>query len=701
MVFSDSQLPTEFYSQFKIFHELMSIKIREILLVASSYDAFILEEDGSLASRIINEYSGLNLSLPPRVTRTASAREALAMLAGKNFDMVLTMPNLDDMDAFALGVEIKKTHPHLPVILLVHSTRSLLPFTGENKLTGIDKVYVWSGNSDLLLALVKNVEDSLNIQQDTLKCKVRVLILVEDSPVYYSSFLPIIYKEIVQQTQAVLGSGLNEDHRLLKMRARPNILLAATYEDAMAYYEKYRDYLFGIISDTRLPRNGQLTDDAGYALLTEIKAAIPDLPMLLMSSNPQNRRKAEQIPATFLDKNDSNLLAELHDFFLSHLGFGDFVFRLENGREVDRASTLRELEKKLSQVPDESLWFHGRRNHFSNWLMGRSEISLASTFREKHAREFKTTQELRDYIISYVHALRIWRQKGVVAQFSPKTFDAETMDFVKIGQGSLGGKARGLAFMSALLHQNPGIHEKYADIDIKIPKSLVICTDGFESFVATNKLERFATDEYPDENVRDAFLKAEMPQWLVERLTFYLNQVSHPLSVRSSSLLEDAQFQPYAGLYETYMIPNNHPDPAVRLQRLVMAIKLVYASTYYEGPKVFSRNISKQPQKESMAVIIQQLAGSAYGDFFYPAISGVAQSQNFYPFGRMKADDGIAHIALGLGKAVVEGEKTLRFSPRYPELLPQFSTVDDMLANSQRYFYALKIRGCAAIYRAP
>ncbi len=692
MVLSESYLPTEFYSQFKIFHEIMSIKIREILLVASPYDAFILEEDGSLASRIINEYSGLNLSMPPRVTRTSSAHEALILLKNKAFDLVVTMPNLDDMDAFSLGIEVKKTNPNLPVILLAHSTRTLQPIIDNQNISGIDKVFVWSGNSDLLLALVKNVEDQLNIENDTKKAMVRVLILVEDSPVYYSSFLPLIYKEIVKQTQAVLGSGLNEDHRLLKMRVRPKILLAENYEEAMAYYEKYRDYLFGIISDTRLPRNGKMVDDTGAGLLSQMNREIPDLPMLLLSSNPDNIAAAKQIPAIFLDKNSPNLLEELHDFFMNHLGFGDFIFRLPDGTQIDRASNLRELEEKLAHLPEESLWYHARRNNFSNWLMGRSEISLASVFREKRADEFTVTEDMRNYIISNVHALRLWRHKGVVTQFNPVTFDAATMDFVKVGQGSLGGKARGLAFMSVLLHQNPQIHEKYAQVDIKIPKSMVICTDGFESFVAQNQLAYLAIGHYADAQVRETFLNAKMPEWLIKILEIYLSQVKYPLSVRSSSLLEDAQFQPYAGLYETYMIPNNHPQLSVRLQRLVTAVKLVYASTYYEGPKAFAQNTSNQPQKESMAVIIQQLAGNEYGDYFYPAISGVAQSHNYYPISHMTAEEGIVHIALGLGKTVVEGEQTLRFSPKYPEVLPQFSTVEDMLANSQRSFYALKIR---------
>jgi len=687
-----NQIPGEFYSHLKAFHELMAIKVREILFVSSPYDAFIMEEDGSPASRIINEYSGLNLSMPPRVTRTSSAQEALSLLNKKKFDMVLTMPHIDDMDAFSLGLEIKKFNPNLPVILLAHSPKAIYPFPENKDRKGIDKIFIWSGNSDLLLALVKNVEDRLNVERDTRKAMVRILVLVEDSPVYYSSFLPLIYKEVVKQTQAVLEVGLNEEHRLLTMRARPKILLAENYEDAMELCLKFRSFLFGIISDTRIPKDGKMVDDAGFVLLSQMKKEIPDLPLLLMSSKSSNKAKAKQIPAVFLDKNSPNLLEEVRDFFLTYLGFGDFVFRMPDGTEIDRASDLRTLEAKVAQIPEESLWHHAEHNHFSNWIMSRSEIALASKFREVQASDFVSADVMRNYIIANIHAARKWRQKGMVAQSKSHNFDADIMDFVKIGQGSLGGKARSLAFMSALLQQNPKIYEKYSEINIEIPKTLVISTDGFESFITRNNLKDFATQSWTDEEIAAVFLQADMPEWLVKELEAYLSQVKYPLSVRSSSLLEDAQFHPYAGVYETYMIPNNHSELSKRLEHLITAIKLVYASTYYEDAKTFARSTSTQPQEESMGVIIQQLTGEEYGDYFYPAISGVAQSHNFYPISKMKPEEGIAHIALGLGKIVVEGGRTVRFSSKYPSMMPQFSMVDDILANAQRFFYALKVR---------
>ena len=686
----ESSKVSEFYPNFKIFHELMANKVREILLVASPYDAFIIEQDGSLASRIINEYSGLNLSQPPRITRTASAVTALEILAERDFDLVLTMPHLQDMNAFSLGTKIKKIRPQMPVILLAHGSQYVAP--DKMAYEGIDKVFIWSGNSDLLLALVKNVEDRLNIEADTRRARVRVLILVEDSPVYYSSFLPLIYKEIVHQTQTVLGEGLNEEHRLLKMRARPKIVLASSFEEATALYEQYRDFTFGVMSDARFPRNGKMDDEAGYRLLRRIREEIPDLPLLMLSSEPKNQARADSVPAAFLDKNSPNLLGELHDFFLAHLGFGDFVFRLPDESEVDRASSLRELEKKLPSVPDASLWYHAERNHFSNWIMGRSEIVLASWFREVQASEFETADELRDFLISNINALRRWRQRGVVTVYRRETFDADVMDFLKIGTGSLGGKARGLAFMSILLQENAGIYERFPGVKIRIPKTLVLSTEGFEAFVAENELQRFARKSYSDQQVAAAFLAGKMPGWLIEDLSTFLDQVHYPLSIRSSSLLEDAHFQPYAGLYDTFMIPNNHADPALRLTHLKQAIKRVFASTYFEGPKAFTRKIGNAPHEESMGVIVQELAGRPFGAYFYPLLSGVAQSHNFYPVAGMRAEDGIARIALGLGRCVMEGERSLRFSPRHPEVLPQFSTIDDILTNAQRFFYALRIR---------
>jgi CheY-like chemotaxis protein len=686
-----SYMASEFDTHFKVFHELMSNKVLEILLVASSYDAYILEEDGSPASKIVNEYRGLNLSRPPRLTRVDNGRKALELLENEKFDLIMTMPHLGDMDPFDLGLEVKRRRPDLPVILLAHSIEGLYPLPPKKDGSGIDQIFIWSGDSDLLLAIVKSVEDRRNVDNDTQRAQVRVIILVEDSPLYKSYFLPLIYKEVVHQTQAVLEESLNEEHRLLKMRARPKILVAETYEAAMALYERYQPYLFGVMSDTRFPREGQLSADAGYHLLRKIRADIPDLPLLLLSSESENKARADAIPATFLDKNSPQLFARLHEFFLNFLGFGDFVFRTADGQEVARAGNLRQLEAILSHIPQEPLCYHASRNRFSNWIMARSEIGLASRLRELKISDFPDPEAMRQFIIDSIHSLRKWRQKGVVAQFNAKAFDPQISDLVKIGQGSLGGKARGLAFAANLLRQAPQMMDKYNGIDIRIPQTLAITTTLFDQFVAGNRLQHLLEEEPNDSKIREAFFAAAMPTEVERELAEYLDVIRYPLAVRSSSLLEDAYHQPLAGLYKTLMVTNNHPDDRVRLEQLIRGIKLIFASTWFELPRRFSRSSALRHRKEAMGVMIQQVTGSPRGEYFYPAISGLARSQNYYPFDRIRPEDGMAKIALGFGRVMNNQEGGLRFCPVYPRLLPDFSKAEDILAKAQRAFYALHL----------
>ncbi len=680
----------DFDLSFKVFHELMAKKVTEILLVSSPYDSFIMEEEGRLAERIIHEYRGLNLSRPPMLTWVSTAQEALNALSHKEFDLVITMPRLDDMDAFGLGKKIKKRCPELPVFLLAHNTNRLLLDSEHPDLSSIDRLYVWYGNSDLLLALIKNTEDQMNVAYDTQRAKVRVIILVEDSPIYYSSFLPILYKEIVMQTQAVMEESLNEEHRILRMRARPKILIAENYEEAEKLYRQYKPYLLSVFSDVRFPRNGKMNDHAGFDLLSMIRKEIPDIPLLNLSSEEANRKKAAKIPAVFLNKNSPTLHSEIRSFFIERLGFGDFIFRLPDGKEVARVSNLRAMEKILPSIPDESVYFHAVRNHFSRWLMARSETLLASILKPIKPSDFKTVKARKEYLIACIHKRRKGLQKGIIADFVSGDFDPDA-EFIKIGKGSLGGKARGLAFISAQLNKNPQIHEKFNDIIINVPKTLVISTEAFDSFISENNLKDISTSDLSDAEITEIFIKSTLPDWLRNNLNLFLEHVKYPLAVRSSSLLEDAQFQPFAGIYKTYMLPNQHPDPAQRFAQLVKAIKLVYASTYLEIPRAYAKSTLHRTEDEKMAVAIQQLSGVRHGDYFYPALSGVAQSYNFYPISHMKPEEGIAHIALGLGKTVVEGGTSLRFSPKYPQFLPQFSTVDDILKNSQRFFYALKM----------
>ncbi|RME82937.1 MAG: hypothetical protein D6775_09495 [Caldilineae bacterium] len=678
-------------SSFKIYHELMTHKVRDILLVSTPYDAWIMEEDGRLSERIVNEYRGLNLSRPPKLTWAATAEEALEILKDREFQLVITMPRLADMNAYSLGQRIKAEHPDLPVVLLSHSP---LEYEGDSasfvRPPGIDRSFVWSGNTDLLVAVVKSTEDRLNAAHDTAVAGVRIILFVENSPLHTSSLLPLLYKELVNQTRSVLEGKLNEEHRLLTMRARPKILLADHFEEAMALFEQFEPYVLGVISDAQFPRGGVLDNNAGFDLLREIKARRFDIPLLLTSVEPHNAERAAEIPAVFVDKSSPTLNDEIHDFFKYHLAFGDFIFRLPDGTEIDRASDLRTMEMCLRRVPDESLVYHASRNDFSRWLFTRTETVVASQIRDYTVADYPSVEDLRRHLISIIHARRTERQMGVVADFSAAEFDLVTK-FFKIGQGSLGGKGRGLAFVASLLRQHEALRAKYEGIRLFVPRTLVITTEAFRHFVEENHLKHLAEADIPDVEIAERFLRGDFPASLENDLRAYLKKIRYPLAVRSSSLLEDAQFRAYAGLYRTYMLPNEHYDLEVRLQHLIHAIKLVYASTYFQGPKAFSKRVGRRTEEEEMAVLIQQLVGERYGDYFYPAVSGVAQSYNYYPYARMKPEDGIATIAMGFGRIVVEGGKALRFSPRHPQLLPQLGTVASTLKNAQQYFYALKM----------
>jgi len=681
---------------FKIYHELMAFKVREILLVHTAYDAFIMEGDGTLASRIVTQYHGLNLSHPPRLTLAVSGDEALELLLDRRFDLAITMPQIGEMDAFALAARLKKAQADLPLVLVSHS---FAPHLEEKYLRSklFDDYYVWSSDPDLLLAVIKNVEDHRNAPQDTALASVRILLLVEDSPLYRSFFLPLLYKEVVRQTQSVLDEGLNEEHRLLQMRARPKILIAANYEKALELYRRFKPFVFGVIADTRFPKSGRLREEAGVELLTGIRREIADLPLLLLSAESANRSKAEAIPAIFIDKNSPDLAGHLHAFFLEHLGFGDFVFRDEKGRELARAVNLIDFERKIKTVDEKSLLYHAGRNHFSNWIMARSEVSLAGLCSRETLQKFEQAEPLRAYLAGLIREELIQRQRGIVSQFSERDFDAEIMEFVKCGKGALGGKAQGLAFLSNYLRRT-GALDDTEGVRIAIPRTFVITTEGFDAFMAENCLAELHRQHLSDEAITAIFVQAPLPGWLRRALAMLLEQIDHPIIVRSSSVLEDAHFAPYAGLFVTCLLANNAAEPQTRQAELEEAVKKVYASALHAGPRSFAKG-RRQHRPGSMAVMVQQLAGHRYSSFFYPAVSGVAQSRNFYPLAPMQAEEGIAHIALGLGKTVVEGEKSLSFSPAHPSLLPQFTTVEDILDNSQKSFYALELEGDGATGR--
>jgi hypothetical protein len=472
------------------------------------------------------------------------------------------------------------------------------------------------------------------------------------------------------------------------MRARPKILTASSFEEAVKIYTRYRKFIFAVVSDARYFMNDKLNSQAGIELLQYVRSKDSQIPLLLLSSNPRNRQKGENLPAFFLNKNDPGILQEIESFFLNHLGFGDFVFRTPEGAEVGRAENFHSFEKKIAEIPDRSLEYHARHNHFSTWIMARAEIGLASWFSKLKISDFAQISDLREYLCESIHELRKDRQKGVIATFDAAHYDPEIMDFVKIGTGSMGGKARGLAFMNSLLHKNQDIFKTYSDVAIQIPKTCVISEEGFREFIAVNHL--YYLSGGTDAIIARRFLEVPLPSWLSDALQVFLGKVDCPLAVRSSSLLEDSIYRPYAGLYKTCMLANNSNDFKLRIQQLEQAVKLVFASSFFEGPRTYSKNVG-QNRIDAMSVIIQELSGKKNDNFFYPAVSGVAQSYNYYPVGGMKPEDGLVHMALGFGKTVVEGGQAIQFSPKNPQVIPQFSNVEEILQTSQRTFYALNM----------
>jgi CheY-like chemotaxis protein len=673
------------------FSSLMKYRIIEILLVASHYDAFILEEDGQLTELVIEEYRNLDLNLrfAPRFTRTASAAEALQLLEERDFDMVITTPRMPDMEIAKLVHLIKKGHPELPVgLIAAHAWE--LPWLEDLRTGGeLDWTFLWQGNVQALLAMIKQVEDRRNAEHDILKGGVQAIILVEDEPRFYSVYLPHFYTEITSQTGRLMSEGVNLSHRLLRIRARPKILLAQTYEEAWELYERYAGHVLGIITDVSFPRRGKLDSSAGIRLATSIREHDEDLPILVQSMEDEHRLDAIKAGAEFLSKMSPNLLEELKEYILDHFGFGDFIFKLPDGTPISRASEMRSFLQMLGEVPDDSVMFHASRNHFSAWLKARTEFELASMLRPRKVTEFATPSDLRSYLISTITGYLREIQQHVITDFDGRRFNEFTA-FSKIGSGSLGGKGRGLAFMHKLLARNVLDTEQ---VEISIPQTVVLASDIFEDFIEDNTLRGFISrsGEMRDQQILDYFRRARFGHSLRSDLGEFLERVCDPIAVRSSSILEDSVYQPFAGVYATIMLPNNHPSLDVRLAQLLEAIKVVYASTYFQVARDYLETTPYRTEEELMAVLVQRLVGSRRGDRFYPTFSGTAASYNFYPFGDMRPEDGVAQVALGLGKSVVEGFEALRFCPRYPQTLPQFSAVKDILRNAQRRFYSLDL----------
>jgi DNA-binding NarL/FixJ family response regulator len=674
------------------FADLMAFRVREILLVASEYDAFVLEEGGQLAELVVQEYRNLELNprYAPQVTRTENGADALRLLAERRFDLVVTTAGLKDVDLPLFGRQVKSAHPTLAVGVLAAHAWELPRLEGLRDRGDVDWIFLWQGDVKSLFALIKQVEDRRNADHDVLERGVQAVLLVEDDPRFASFLLPRLYAEITRQTSLVMKEGLNISHRLLRLRARPKILLCGSYEEALALYERYAANVLGVISDLAFPRDGRSDPEAGFALAEAIRQRDPDVSILLQSAESSARGRAARLRAAFLDKNSPTLLEQLRRYIVDNYGFGEFTFRLPDGKEVGKAADLRELLPRLEKIPDESVEYHARRNHFSRWLLARTEFELAADLRPVKVSHFPSIAELRRYLcdrlIAYLHDV----QRHVISDFDEERFD-EFVGFARIGTGSLGGKGRGLAFMHKLLAENrlalPG------GVEVEIPQTVVLGADVFAQYLERNRVHPRVLEprRLSDVEILDAFRRGRFRRPVRARLAAFLEVVNGPLAVRSSSILEDSIYQPFAGVYATVMLPNVHPSLDVRLAQLLEAIKVVYASTYVKAARDYLEATPHRLEEEQMAVLVQRLVGTTVDTRFYPALSGVAGSHNFYPFGPMQARDGVAHLALGLGKSVVEGIEALRFCPAHPEVLPQLSTVEDVLRNAQRKFWALDL----------
>ncbi len=680
------------------FQDLMLHRIHEILLVASPYDAFILEEDGRLTQQILYEYLGMNLSYAPRVWHAKSANKALEMLSHRKYDMVIVMMRIADMDPITFGEKVKELFPKKPVILLAFDPSEIkqLPEIGIEK--SIDKIFVWSGNANVFPAIIKYYEDKRNIKRDFKIAGIRSILVVEDNPRFYSTLMPLIYRTALKHTQNLVNKSLSDTDRLLLFRARPKIILVSTYEDAIRYFNKYRQYILGIISDVRFPKNNKLDNHAGVQLAEYVRQKDLNIPILLQSTNPEHYLSAKKVNATFIGKESETLLQDLDEFIVNNFGFGDFVFRDTRGKEIARANDLPKLRKCLQKIHEKSLEFHASNNHFSNWLAVRGEFSLASEIRPVKISDFGTLNELRAFILERIDTRIQALLDGQIVEYSTAS-KYESINFIRLASGSLGGKARGLAFMNHMLMENE-LNTKYSNIRIRIPKVAVIGTDEFDHFMDDNNLWKMAFSKTKsDKAITKAFLKGSLSKELKVILSRYLSDVKFPIAVRSSSLLEDSQYQPLAGMYSTYMLPNSDKSKKLRLEQLKKAIKLVFASTYFNEPKSLIENSVHRHEEEKMAVVIMELIGKQHENRFYPTASGSAQSFNYYPISYMKREEGVAFLALGLGRSIADGEKSLRFSPKYPGIIPQYYSVKSTIANSQNQFYGLDLNKGSAVLK--
>ncbi len=672
------------------FFNLMQRRIHKVLIVCSEYDTFTLEVDGRIEEQIFNEYVSLSLSNPPRFKHVNTAEKALKELHRGYYDLVITMLNVGEkFDAFNFSKEIKRKHPDKPVVVLTPFSREISLILEKEDLSAIDYVFSWLGNADILLAIIKLLEDKMNINTDV-KYGVQVILLVEDSIRYYSGYLSNMYRALLVQSKKLMTEGLNEHQKMTRMRGRPKILLAKNYEEANVLYKKYKSNILGIISDTKYSRHGRIDPEAGIKFLKKIKKDNKYLPLLLQSSNIGNAEKAKELKVGFIHKYSENLTLELTNFMNNYFAFGAFEFKDPKTKKIiTKANNLKELQHCILNVPDDSFEYHTSRNHISKWLYARALFPLAEFMATVTVKDFSDdVKKIKNFIYENITNYRLSSSRGIIAEFNRQNYD-NSLIFSRIGTGYIGGKARGLAFLDKLIKRNPKL-DLYEDINIKIPRTVVISTVVFDNFMGDNDLYPFALSKKSNEEILNHFVQAELRHETKEDLKTFLKAILVPIAIRSSSVLEDSHYQPFAGVYATYMLSNS-ADPETNFLQLATAIKSVYASVFYKETKAYMKATKNLIDEEKMGIVLQEVCGNSYDNRFYPTLSGVARSVNFYPIGDEKTGEGIVNVALGLGKQIVEGKRTLRFSPEHPKKILQLSSPESAIKETQKTFYSLNL----------
>lgn len=677
------------YSNRDIFHDLMPFKVEEILLISTLYDAFSIESEGRIFDQVLGDYQQLNLTSIPRITGVTKISEAFKALQNKHYDLVIVMVGADTKKPVFIGREIKKLFPYIPVFLLLNNNQGIATIEKMHDDNPIyDRLFVWNGDSKIFFAMIKTVEDRINLDNDTEKASARVILLVEDSPKFYSRFLTVLYTVVMDQTRRIIRDVQTDElYKVLRIRARPKIILATNFEQALDIIENYRDFMLAIITDTRFDKNDIKIEDAGFQLADYVKDNGLDIPLILHSAEDVNEKIAKEKNLQFINKNSNNLSTLFRNFITTYLGFGDFIFRYPNGQIVGFAKTMKEFVDLLKNIPDDSLRYHANNNHLSHWLMARGEIEIAKIIKPVKEVDFEDIKKVREYILNTIEDYRQERIKGKLIPYEEHEWN-DNKNLVMLREGAIGGKGRGLAFINMLVY-NIGLGKDLKGINIKTPQTFIIGTDEYDDFMQNSGLFKKASIINDIERIKTMFSRAKLTTATEEKLMELVRNVKTPLAVRSSGLFEDSLSQSFSGVFETFMIPNNHPDENIRFHQLNQAIKMVYASVFSNMAKSYIESVNYKLDEEKMAVIIQEVAGQQSDKYFYPQISGVAQSYNYYPYSYIKPEDGFAILAMGLGAYTVEGEKSFKFCPKYPKLT--HNSINDIMTNSQREFYAIDL----------